>query len=151
MGVKARRYSKSASFLSPQKRSDFPDWDKKNNKYDRTKDIMGIANKAMLAGKPDESGKTYSVISVGELRIREYVKNVFPNTDYLSIPVSCILYETPENVRLRFSRDDDVRKLYDNLTIEYEIKIPYSFMLRMGTYMKVNYEGKDLWSKIKKH
>lgn len=148
MGVKARRAGKSAPFLSPQKRSDFPDWDQEKNKYDRKQDTLGIANRGILAGKPSK-GKSYSMSSSGRLFVHEYVRNVFPDLDYLSISTSCLLYETPENVRLRLAQIGKSHDLRADVTTAYEIKIPYTFMLRMAEYMKMNYEGKSLWSDVK--
>jgi len=140
---------KSTRFLSPQKRSDNADWDQVKNKYDRKRDVLGIANRGWLAGKPTK-GKSYAMRRAGRLFVYEYVRNVFPNLDYLSFSASCLLYEHPEYVRLRLSRIGKSHDLTSEKTSSYEIRIPYPFMLRMAEYMKVKYEGKSLWSDVKK-
>jgi len=149
MGVRALMSDKSVQFLSPQKRSDDAKWDQVNNRPDERKSILGIASRSLLTGKP-KRGKSYSGISVGPTFMNEYVRNVYPGLDYFNIGISCLLYEHPHNVRLRFSDNAHIDELSKNETQAYEIRIPYSFVQRMAEYMKVRYEGRSIWDDVKK-
>lgn len=150
MGVRAIMTDKSAPYLSPQKRSDSADWDQVRDKYDRQKDTLGLSGLGILAGKPI-NGKSYSLRSNGEIYIFEYVRNVYPDLDYLSFSFSCLNYETPENFRLRLGNERQSRELTAESTTAYEIRLPFSYMRRMGEYMKENYEGRSVWNDVKKH
>ena len=149
MGVRAIMSDKSARFMSPQKRSDSADWDQVNDRYDRQKDILGISGIGILAGKPMK-GKSYSYSRGARMYIYEYVRSVYPELDYISFSFGCLNYERPENFRIRLGNDQQNRQLTSDKTSAYEIQLPYSYMQRMGSYMKENYEGRSIWDNVKK-
>jgi hypothetical protein len=120
-----------------------------NDRYDRQKDILGIDGIGILAGKPMK-GKTYSLSSGARLFVYEYVRNVYPGLDYISFSFGCLNYESPENFRIRFGNAQQSRELTAEPTKAYEIKLPNSYMQRMGDYMRVNYEGRSIWDDVKK-
>lgn len=82
--------------------------------------------------------------------IYEYVRSVYPELDYISFSFGCLNYERPENFRIRLGNDQQNRQLTSDKTSAYEIQLPYSYMQRMGSYMKENYEGRSIWDNVKK-
>ena len=135
---------KSNGFL----RSLYPD-DKPAYLYRRTKRgngyTLGLDSINIVNGKKDQW-------NMGNYRIYEYDRDIYKDMDYISGSVICRSFGKARHVKMNVKkaifRDDGSISPKSKKNIVHRIKIPNSFMQRIETHDKAQYEPHSLFKSL---